>query len=83
MTELLNSGVQPRDIAVLVRQNWQGAKIAGYLEEHFPHVKVVSNEAFLLDSSLAVSMLISALRMLANPQMTLSVTLLPRFITEK
>ena len=68
MTELLNNGVQPRDIAVLVRQNWQGAKIAGYLEEHFPHVKVVSNEAFLLDSSLAVSMLISALRMLANPQ---------------
>ena len=68
MTELLGKGVQPKDIAVLVRQNWQGVKIADCLKEHFPHVKVVSNEAFLLDSSLAVNMLISALRVLSNPQ---------------
>ncbi|MBR4297453.1 MAG: UvrD-helicase domain-containing protein [Bacteroidaceae bacterium] len=68
MTELLEKGVQPKDIAVLVRQNWQGVKIADCLKEHFPHVKVVSNEAFLLDSSLAVNMLISALRVLSNPQ---------------
>ena len=68
MTELLAGGVHPRDIAVLVRTNNQGADIADYLEKHFPHVKVVSNEAFLLESSLAVSMLIAALRVLANPQ---------------
>lgn len=68
MAEVLERGVQPKDIAVLVRQNWQGVKIADCLKEHFPHVKVVSNEAFLLDSSLAVNLLISALRVLSNPQ---------------
>lgn len=68
MTHLLENGVTPRDIAVLVRTNGDGVEIADYLEENFPTVKVVSNEAFLLESSLAVSMIISALRVLANPE---------------
>ena len=68
LRELLDKGVQPKDIAVLVRYNSHGVTIADYLKEEFPDLKVVSNEAFLLDSSLAVNILILALRTLANPQ---------------
>ena len=68
LRELLDKGVKPEDIAVLVRYNHHGVKIADYLKEEFPDLKVVSNEAFLLDASLAVNMLILALRTLANPQ---------------
>ena len=68
LRELLDKGVKPKDIAVLVRKNDHGVQIADYLKQEFPDLKVVSNEAFLLDSSLAVNMLILALRTLANPQ---------------
>ena len=64
---LLNEGVQPRDIAILVRTNASIPVIAKCFMEQMPEVKIVSDEAFRLDASLAVCTLIQALRLLTHP----------------
>ena len=68
MREVLEGGVKPKDIAILVRKNDEGMMIADYMEQNFPDVKVVSNEAFLLNSSTAVNILVLALRVVAHPE---------------
>ena len=68
MREVLEGGVKPKDIAILVRKNDEGIMIADYMEREFPHVKVVSNEAFLLNTSVAVNLLVLALRVVAHPE---------------
>lgn len=64
---LLASGVQQHDIAILVRKNRNIPLIADYFDKEL-QLNIVSDEAFRLDSSAAVSTLINALRLLSNPQ---------------
>lgn len=64
---LVAQGVQINDIAILVRFNKFIPWIAEYFHEHTPY-HIVSNEAFRLDASLAVNMLINSLRFLAVPE---------------
>ena len=64
--ELLDKGASQNDIAILVRTN----KYIPVIAEHFANdkeVKIVSDEAFRLDSSLSVNIMIAVLRMLSNP----------------
>ncbi|MEG1563393.1 MAG: UvrD-helicase domain-containing protein [Bacteroides sp.] len=63
---LLASGVRTSDIAILVRKNKNIPLIAEYFDKHLT-CKIVSDEAFRLNASLAVSMMIDALRFLSNP----------------
>ena len=65
--ELLESGVSPSDIAILVRSNANIPLIANYLMEQRPQWSVISDEAFRLDASLAVQTIIQALRYLIRP----------------
>lgn len=60
-------GVRLSDIAILVRKNKSIPRIADYFDKEL-HCKVVSDEAFRLDASLAVGMMIDALRYLSNPE---------------
>lgn len=62
---LLAEGVQLNDIAILVRKNKNIPCIADYFDKEI-HCKVVSDEAFRLDASLAVCMIIDALRYLSD-----------------
>lgn len=63
---LQEAGVKLNDIAILVRKNKSIPRIADYFDKQL-HCRVVSDEAFRLDASLAVCILIDALRILSNP----------------
>ncbi len=64
--ELTAKGVAPKDIAILVRSNKIIQSIADYLMNHSEY-PLVSDEAFRLDASQAVNLVIAALRHLAHP----------------
>ena len=53
------------DITILVRKNKTIPRIADYFDKEL-HYKIVSDEAFRLDASLAICMMIDALRYLSN-----------------
>jgi ATP-dependent exoDNAse (exonuclease V) beta subunit len=65
--ELINNGVEQKDLAILVRINNQIPLIAQYFLEHLPEVNVVSDEAFRLDASSAVCLMVQALQLLIHP----------------
>lgn len=65
--ELLAAGVHLNDITILVRKNKNIPPIADYFDKEL-HLSIVSDEAFRLDASLAICMLIDALRYLSNPE---------------
>ena len=65
--QMIKKGIEPEQMAILVRQNKQIAPIANYLSERLGIV-VVSDEAFRLDASTSINMLIDALRYLADNQ---------------
>ena len=62
---LLSSGVRLNNIAILVRKNKSIPRIADYFDKEL-HYKIVSDEAFRLDASLAICMMIDALRFLSD-----------------
>lgn len=64
---LLASGISPNDIAILIRYNRHIPIIADYLMEKHPELKIVSDEAFRLDSSLAVNIIVWALSLIVHP----------------
>ena len=70
--ELLAQGASLRDIAILVRSNASIPLIARHFVAEMPEVPIVSDEAFRLDASSAVRLLIHALRLLVHPDDTLT-----------
>ena len=68
ISDLIASGVQPNDITILVRTNREIPAISDYFNEHKDIIdtKVVSDDAFRLDVSPAITIIISALRALAE-----------------
>ena len=62
---LLEEGVTLNDITILVRKNKNIPPIADYFDKEL-HLSVVSDEAFRLDASLAICMLMDALRCLSQ-----------------
>ncbi len=64
---LLAEGVKMNDITILVRKNKNIPPIADYFDKEL-HYKVVSDEAFRLDASLAICMMVDALRYLLEPE---------------
>ena len=65
---LQEQGVHPNEIAILVRTNAYIPVIAQYFMEQLPEISIVSDEAFRLDASSAVCLLIEALRLLTRPE---------------
>lgn len=85
IAELLKASVATKDIAVLVRKNKHIQAIAEYFMQHRilidgkpADVNLVSDEAFRLDASLAVRMLIGALRYLVHPDDKLTIAFLAK-----
>ena len=64
--ELLAAGASPKDIAIIVRTNGDIELIADYLSKERPQLRLVSDEAFRLDASAAVNMIVDALRWLTD-----------------
>lgn len=63
---LIEKGVSLSDLTILVRKNKNIPLIADYFDKHLPY-KIVSDEAFRLDASLSVCMIIDGMRFLSNP----------------
>lgn len=64
---LLQQGAKQSSIALLIRTNSLIHTIADKLMQAMPNIKLVSDEAFRLDSSNAVNILIDALQTLMHP----------------
>ncbi len=64
---LMDKGVTPRQIAILVRSNRIIPAIADYFALQLPDVRIVSDEAFRLDSSAACTLIVQALHLLTHP----------------
>ena len=64
---MVEQGVKVNDMAILVRKNAIIPMVADYFDKHTPY-RVVSDEAFRLDASLAINMLMDALRYLVNDE---------------
>lgn len=67
VSSLLEKGIHPNDIAILVRKNKYIPLIADYFEAVLPQVNVVSSEAYRMDASTALHTLVQAVRVLARP----------------
>ena len=64
--QLLDNGIPQSKIAILSRYNRDIENTANYFQLNDPDVHIVSDEAFRLDSSLAVRIIINAMRLLVN-----------------
>ena len=64
---LVQQGVKVNDIAILIRKNVYVPGIASYFEKNTPY-RVVSDEAFRLDASLAICMMMDAIRFLVSSE---------------
>ena len=67
VSELCDKGVRPSEIAILVRMNANIPLIADYFTKHLPDIRIVSDEAFRLDASVAVNLLVEALHFITHP----------------
>ena len=70
--ELRDKGVKPSEMAILVRANAFIPLIADYFTKHLPDVRIVSDEAFRLDASIAVNLLVEALHLITHPDDSLA-----------
>ena len=68
VSDKLAQGIPQNKIAILVRTNALIPLIAQYFIEQMPKVSIVSDEAFRLDASSAVCLLIHAMRLLVHPE---------------
>ncbi|SDG07121.1 ATP-dependent exoDNAse (exonuclease V) beta subunit (contains helicase and exonuclease domains) [Bacteroidales bacterium KHT7] len=74
--ELTAKGVNLSDITILVRKNKYVPTIAKYFAENMPDVPIVSDEAFQLQASVAVGIIVNALQGIAKPDDNLSLAFL-------
>lgn len=82
--ELLNAGYKQNDIAILIRTKSVLPSIAEAVNKHFEGaVNIVSDEAFRLDASLAVNILVDALHLLTHPHDVLTRGRLAKFFVER
>ena len=66
LDQLTAAGVLPTDIAILCRKKDQIADIASWFANNRPEYNMISGEAFQLDSSIAVRILVNTLRWLQD-----------------
>ena len=87
VSELKEKGIKPSEMAILVRKNSFIPQIADYFTKHMPDIRIVSDEAFRLDASIAVNLLVEALRLITHPNDNLAkahiVKLYQRYVLDK
>ena len=87
VSELKEKGIKPSEMAILVRKNSFIPQIADYFTKHMPDIRIVSDEAFRLDASIAVNLLVEALRLITHPNDNLAkahiVKLYQRYVLDR
>ena len=64
VVELNHSGVDYKEMAILIRTHKYAEPIIATFAQYLPDVKIISDEAFLLSSSIGINILVAALRYL-------------------
>ena len=64
--EVREAGVADKDIAILARGNKMISEMVDYMAKHHEDIHIFSADAYLLEASTAVGMLIAAMRWIAN-----------------
>lgn len=64
--QLKEKGVRQQDIAILVRRNQMATQLLSLFHTYAPEISLVSEEAFLLQASLSVQMLVAAMELVAD-----------------
>jgi len=72
ISRLLETGVSQNEIAILARRKEDIRDTALYFQENIPEIRIVSDEAFRLDASTALNILMTSLRVLVHPKDRLS-----------
>ncbi len=67
VAELIGQQAEQRHMAILIRSKDVIPDLTAYFAANMPEVNIVSDEAFRLDASIAVNMLIDALQLLIHP----------------
>ena len=67
LQDLIGQGIPQDKMAILVRTNSLIPVIAKYMAEHAPDINIVSDDAFRLDASQPVNILMQALRLIVRP----------------
>ena len=75
---LTTHGVAQRDIAILARNNSDISDTANYFQANVPGINIVSDEAFRLDASLSINIIITAMRVLLDENDRLSASTLAK-----
>lgn len=70
INNLLSDGLDLSQIAILVRTNRMAQQLVEGFGLYAPHIRLVSDEAFLLDASISVQMIVAAMRMLIDKNHT-------------
>ncbi len=68
VNELIDKGVKPKNIAILGRNASILKELSRTFMDIYPEIRVVSMESFVLNTSVAVRTIISALRLLVKPE---------------
>ena len=79
---LMDKGATTNQIAILVRNNRHIPVIADYFAQQLPEVHIISDEAFRLDASTAVCIIVKALHLLIHPADTLARAYLEKVLPE-
>ncbi len=67
INDLLDKGLEQKDITILLRFNKYIPLISQYFSENAPELKIISDEAYRLSASSSINIIISALRYLIDP----------------
>lgn len=78
--ELLEAGAESSDIAIIVRSNSTIQQLAEYFAEAMPDVRIVSDEAFRLDSADSVNIIVNAMHCLTHNDDKISRTYIAKLI---
>ncbi len=65
--QLIDAGIPQSDIAILIRKNKYIPLISQYFSQERPNLRIVSDQAFRLDFSPVLQIMVMALRCLSNP----------------
>jgi len=67
INDLLDKGLEQKDITILLRFNKYIPLISQYFSENAPELKLISDEAYRLSASSSINIIINALRFLIDP----------------
>ena len=83
VTLLHDHGIPQGRMAILVRSNRHIPVIANYFATNYPDISIVSDEAFRLDASMAVNVIVQALRLITHPDDLLAKSFLQQTVGDE